>query len=384
MLAPALLSEASMRKLRNILTFVLFSVLLLGLSVIQGREAVKAEAQNLIQQQLDFFSPQITKELFQAPTNNGKSPTLTQIYQQWKSSFPFVKPLLFSAQEDCAVNFPVYQSNQLINVIAVCFSQTGLLTASLKSPQSFLSLFLLNLVGFVLLLARQKEKYKNEIYLQVLKERDLRIQMTQSLIHDLKSPLQSLQIFSKNVQVRFAEDVFLFQAIDRLQKLIRDLAQKNQAKASSIEIPSELYSLDEFICEFEHRDARIQWIRQSREMTQIFLDGRLIRLLQNIFENSLEAESTRICIEAKEGKSRLLLQISDNGRGITTEKAQRLGREPLISQKPNGSGQGLFLLCEELRQYKIDARFFSATGEGMMVQIEVPRSYLATFLKIQA
>jgi signal transduction histidine kinase len=203
--------------------------------------------------------------------------------------------------------------------------------------------------------------------------------MTQSLIHDLKSPLQSLQIFSKNIQVRSAEDAFLFQAMDRLKKLIQDLAHKNRPQTALLE-GIRISSLDELICEFEHRDFKVSWVRKSTEMSRIALDGRLVRLFQNLFENSVEAGASRIHIEVKQRQDQLFLQVSDNGQGVPSEVADQLGKKPMQSQKYQGSGQGLFLLCEELRCHQIDVRFFSEIDQGMMVQIKVPQSYLSAYL----
>jgi signal transduction histidine kinase len=74
----------------------------------------------------------------------------------------------------------------------------------------------------------------------------------------------------------------------------------------------------------------------------------------------------------------LLLQVRDNGCGIPPEVQRRLF-EPFRTQKPRGTGLGLFLSRTFMRRFSGDVRLVeSAVGRGSCLEIVFPLSLPAT------
>lgn len=369
-----------MLQLKMIFFLVIFSISVVTLSVLQGRQGALVQAQSLIEQQLEFFAPQISSEL----ASSQNSATLNLLSQQWQRLYPFVDGSHLAINPRCQIHSPVINQGKLIRVISVCFSQGHLLVAAVKSPQTLVSLFVLGIVSFILVVARQREFYRSESYRKVLVERELRLQMVQSLSHDLKAPLQSLLIFAKGAVASDDQLFFLSQAIDRLKELIHNLNSKNDHQSDEGSPRERVYNLNDLISEYEHRDQKIFWLRRASDISKIKLDQKLLRLLQNIFENAIESQASRISIEAKFQSAGLLLQIMDNGVGVPRDIVAKLGHAAVPSCKTNGSGKGLFLICTELRRQQVAVKFFSEKEQGTLVQIEIPETYLSSFLKVQA
>ena len=101
----------------------------------------------------------------------------------------------------------------------------------------------------------------------------------------------------------------------------------------------------ESIC--ANRDIRIH-INLSPEKTVVKIDPTLFeQVLVNIVKNATESEgTTEITITTQTN----IIEISDNGEGISTETEQKLFT-PFFSTKPNGQGIGLVFIREVLMKH---------------------------------
>lgn len=354
-----------------------------GVGLFQAKLGLSVAATHFIQQQVAQFSGQISEEVFL----RGASTTLNQLSGQWKTLFPFVQDFRFGMVSQCEILLPLRHEGKFIQTLSVCFSQERLLIESLLSPQALVAFFVLLFVGLAFFFIQQKQQIQNQAVQEVLKEKELRLQLTKGLIHDLKSPLQALEMLSQILNLETESGTFLSHAILRLQSLVKELNDQSvQEKADSRNHSkaTRVQTLNDLISEFEHREPQILWIRSRQEVEGISLDLRLSRLFQNLFENAIEAQATRLHLDIKLKQTGMLIQVSDNGVGLSSEQAQFLGQQPLVSSKKNGSGKGLFLLLQELKKYQIEVKFFSELNEGMIVQISIPENYLTSFLNFQS
>lgn len=99
------------------------------------------------------------------------------------------------------------------------------------------------------------------------------------------------------------------------------------------------------------------------------------RLLRNLILNAQNAmphgEAITICTETLPG--RIVLEICDTGKGLTTEECERLFT-PYYTTKQHGTGLGLAIVPSVVRDHGGTIGLTSAVGNGSAFGIELPRN----------
>jgi len=104
-------------------------------------------------------------------------------------------------------------------------------------------------------------------------------------------------------------------------------------------------------------------------------------ILQPLVENSIyhgiknKRQMGHIRITASEAARKLLIEVTDNGIGMTPEKAANLLLESQTGRRRNQGGIGVLNVHERIQLYygqEYGLKFFSMPGEGTTVQIWLP------------
>ena len=107
------------------------------------------------------------------------------------------------------------------------------------------------------------------------------------------------------------------------------------------------------------------------ETYEIFADPLIGKVFYNLFENSTRhgGSVSRIMVTAEESEDHLILQICDNGQGISDEE------RPQIFKRGYGknTGLGLFLVREILSITDITINEVGHSGEGACFELVIPR-----------
>jgi signal transduction histidine kinase len=98
----------------------------------------------------------------------------------------------------------------------------------------------------------------------------------------------------------------------------------------------------------------------------------IMRVLQNLLKNSLEAGATKVGISILKKGQRVLLAVTDNGAGLPPETMAVILKKPVASTKAHGTGLGL-TICRHIAaahhaEMKVDAR----AGGGTVFTFEFP------------
>lgn len=104
------------------------------------------------------------------------------------------------------------------------------------------------------------------------------------------------------------------------------------------------------------------------------------QVLINILQNALEAvdvERGVVSVAAREHDERLILEISDNGRGMTPEVLRRVF-EPLYTTKLRGTGLGLAIVDSIVKRHSGLIEVSSQPGVGTKFAISVPLGEAST------
>lgn len=105
------------------------------------------------------------------------------------------------------------------------------------------------------------------------------------------------------------------------------------------------------------------WVRGSRYD--------LVRVLQNLFQNSLDAGATAINVSIKALSDRVEMIIADNGAGMDEKSVTRALRGG-FSTKDNGTGLGLGICRHLLGAHGADFQLTSRPGSGTTAQMSFP------------
>lgn len=124
---------------------------------------------------------------------------------------------------------------------------------------------------------------------------------------------------------------------------------------------------------FYNKDIEVNYDISDEEL---LIDGdydRLKQVLINIIKNSCEAVTSGgvISIKSYLKKSKVVIEIRDNGCGISCCVLNKLGHE-LVSTKNGCSGLGIKLSYDIVRLHNGCIRYKSKVGVGTLVSIELP------------
>lgn len=167
--------------------------------------------------------------------------------------------------------------------------------------------------------------------------------------------------------------------IKRIQKTVSNLLEyahnpKLEKKDNDLRqvIESSLSLLD-----YQIRKNRIKIIKEiPDELPPIKIDGNQIsQVFVNIFLNSIQAmeEEGTLIIDTKTSKDKILIKISDNGKGIPENLLSSVF-DPFFTTKGDdkGTGLGLWITQGIVEHHGGTIRIYSQEGKGTTVEINLP------------
>lgn len=206
--------------------------------------------------------------------------------------------------------------------------------------------------------------------------------LVRTLAHEVRNPLNNITLSTEQLQQELNEESLYVDIIQRNSKRISDLISELLNTSKPTEIHQEkcvLQSvLDEVIATsidrltLKHIKLQVDF---PKEQLLIEADkNRLVIALLNIVINAVEA------MDEYEGilklhlfrlNERAVLEISDNGAGISEEHISQLF-EPYFTKKRNGMGLGLATTLNILQAHRASIDVVSAVGKGATFTIVFP------------
>ena len=185
-----------------------------------------------------------------------------------------------------------------------------------------------------------------------------------SVTHELKSPLTSIKLYLQTLQKRDLEEEQKNKAIDkaisdtnRLSLLVDNIILATKIEDNSFPIHKEKINISSYIKEIIEN---INLIKGENHKTEFNLEPgihvhtdmlAIYSIISNIYENALKysPEETIVTISLSKSNGKILIQISDEGIGISEQnrntifkKFYREGNEN--TRKTKGTGLGLYIV----------------------------------------
>ncbi|MFS0774901.1 PAS domain S-box protein [Neobacillus sp. 3P2-tot-E-2] len=226
------------------------------------------------------------------------------------------------------------------------------------------------------------EKRKAEEMLWNAEKLSLVGELAAGVAHEIRNPLTSIkgfiQLFREGIIKHEYFEVILteFNRIEEIIKEFLSLAKPQEIQPKLVNIPSLLKEIETLLesetllndvtLSFEMEPGLPLVMCDANQMKQV-----LINLCKNSFEATDKKENGFVGVKAYIHQDHLIIQVRDNGNGISEERLKRLG-EPFYSNKEKGTGLGLMLCFRIIKQHKGALTFESKENHGTTVEVRLP------------
>jgi signal transduction histidine kinase len=207
-------------------------------------------------------------------------------------------------------------------------------------------------------------------------------QMATAIGHEIRNPLASLKGFTQLQQERNPNTnnfyPIMIQEIDRINSIVNDLMylgkpKEIQFKKSGIE-EIIAYTLSITQQQAEQQKVKVESIMEgplppldcdSKQLKQVF-----INLIKNAIESMPDGGKIKINVKVLEG-TKMYITIQDEGCGIDEESIPNLG-EPFFTTKQDGTGLGLMVTNQIIKDHKGEFNIESTLSKGTKVNVTLP------------
>lgn len=208
-------------------------------------------------------------------------------------------------------------------------------------------------------------------------------ELVAGVAHEINNPLDGIMRFT-NIAVKrangdeFLQDCFTEtkRGLERISRIVKSLMQytRNCRKAFTETDVNEL--LDNILVLMAYmqtkRNIRVERKfdpRLPRISARSNLDQVFINLIKNGFESMNDGGEMEI--ETRSQGEELFIQFKDNGCGIAPDVLSKLG-ESFVTTKENGTGLGLNICQEIIKQHKGELTVESEVGVGSVFTVRLP------------
>jgi len=198
------------------------------------------------------------------------------------------------------------------------------------------------LKGFVQLISKQDCQHAKTDYLTIMQDEIDRIECLTNQFCMLSKPMDKVEYKTLDLQELIRKVIFLFE---------------QQALKKSI-------NLTMLPIETNNEPFLIQG--NSNQLKQVLI---------NLIRNAIEAtgEQGKVTMSFRKHKENIVVTIKDNGSGISPNDLPNLGT-PFYTTKENGTGLGLLVSFEIIRQHGGKIEIDSCLGVGTTLQITLPEA----------
>ena len=214
-----------------------------------------------------------------------------------------------------------------------------------------------------------------------------------SLAHEINNPLQTvvgcLGLAEESMQASGDGDeeveAYVSMAHDELQRAarivsrLRDLSRPTDPGRGR---PTDVNELIDSVLQVSRKDLKNHQIQVVRHLDQelprpVVVADRIKQVILNLVLNARDAMESggelHVTTAYDEGNDEVVISIADQGPGISEEMRDRLF-DPFFSTKDDGSGLGLFVSQNIVREHGGRIEVSSVVGEGATFHIHLPVS----------
>ena len=199
--------------------------------------------------------------------------------------------------------------------------------------------------------------------------------------HDLGNILATARLVSDRLSNSEDPEVrrvapTLLGAIDRAVNLCAQTLSFTREGAPKVE--RSRFDLGELVSEVgasvpEQLSGEAEWRNTIETRLEVSADReQLHRVLSNLGRNAIQAGALRIEIGARREHGHVIIEVRDDGPGLSPRARERLFAPFAGSSRPGGTGLGLAIARELMRAHGGDIRLERSTSDGTCFRLDLP------------
>lgn len=98
----------------------------------------------------------------------------------------------------------------------------------------------------------------------------------------------------------------------------------------------------------------------------------IVRLLQNLVKNALEADATLVTVAVSQQGERIVLSVADNGAGLPPAVLESILKKPVESTKAHGTGLGMTICRHIVAAHRGEMKVSARPSGGTVFTISFP------------
>lgn len=194
--------------------------------------------------------------------------------------------------------------------------------------------------------------------------------------HDIRSPISAIYslIESNEVGVDSKNKAIILNALDVIKNSSLELLMSGDKShvATVVNIPDSIREVVE-IKKVEYPLSNIKLIGLLNARS-IIIETHFKRIISNLINNSIEAcdkNKCEIIISIFNNDKNVIIEISDNGKGIPQHVQEKLGTK-IFTTKTKGNGIGLASAHEDLSSWGGKLEIKSSSKDGTVISLMIP------------
>ena len=217
------------------------------------------------------------------------------------------------------------------------------------------------------------------------------------IAHEIKNPLTPIQLSAERLKRKYLKEITsdpetFITCTDTIVRQVGDIGRMVDEFSSFARMPqavmrreamSDLVGQAVFLQRQAHSNIRFDVVKPS-EPVVVECDGRQItQALTNLLQNAVDAIGGRVAGEGETlprgaievslstDEDRLLIAVSDNGRGLPVAERDRL-TEPYVTTRAKGTGLGLAIVKKIMEDHSGTLEMQDKQGGGARVVLAIP------------
>lgn len=216
-------------------------------------------------------------------------------------------------------------------------------------------------------------------------------QITRTVAHEVRNPLTNIHLALEQLgdeverEGEFIKPFFdiISRNLDRIGNLIKGMLESSKERVLNLSPCTMEDLVQDLVAQVKDRlklkEMRCE-VTLAEDLFHVDADCELINLaLTNIAVNAIEAMEPGkgiLTIHAQSAGEGLVLEISDNGKGIAEDEIERLF-QPFYSSRSGGLGLGLTTTRSILNGHGIKLQLSSELGKGSTFMLRFPKSIVS-------
>lgn len=211
-------------------------------------------------------------------------------------------------------------------------------------------------------------------------------EMAKQVAHEIKNPLTPMRLTIQSFQRKF--DVndpninqklndyseTLIQQIDTMTTVASAFSNFANMPGQQNEVVN-IVQISKMALEIFNEDF-IHFHTTEKEISTLFDRAQLTRIVTNLVKNAIQAipenqEVKSVTVDLSKTENQFVLQVSDNGIGISPENAAYIF-EPKFTTKNSGMGLGLAIIKNIIENYNGTITFVTEEGKGTTFTVTLP------------